>query len=281
MMRSRCALLALAMMIVVAPAVRAQDSPQTEDQPDLTGIKCVVKGERAANPNQSAEFEGGTVYFCCAGCKKKFESDPAAFMTKAHHQLVATGQYVQKACPMSGKPCSEGKTAKVGGVEVGVCCDHCLAMIENADSTEAKAELVFAKKPFAKGFEKKQAVKLKGVKCMMMPKKDVKPDQFAKYRDGKVFFCCKGCKGKFQKHTDDYATQANQQLVATGQYVQKGCPISGGSVDDEQVVEVNGIKVKVCCEKCAAKIKGADDDAARAEMVFGNAAFEKGFEKKK
>lgn len=43
--------------------------------------KCPVSGEEfvvdANSPH--AEHNGKTYYFCCSGCKKKFESDPAKF----------------------------------------------------------------------------------------------------------------------------------------------------------------------------------------------------------
>lgn len=46
--------------------------------------KCPVSGEEfvvdASSPK--AEHNGKTYYFCCSGCKKKFESDPAKFLNK-------------------------------------------------------------------------------------------------------------------------------------------------------------------------------------------------------
>jgi YHS domain-containing protein len=49
---------------------------------DLT--KCPVSGEEftveATSPK--AEHNGKTYYFCCGGCKAKFEANPAKFTTK-------------------------------------------------------------------------------------------------------------------------------------------------------------------------------------------------------
>jgi Cu+-exporting ATPase len=46
--------------------------------------KCPVSGEDfvvdASSPK--AEHNGKTYYFCCSGCKKKFESEPAKFLNK-------------------------------------------------------------------------------------------------------------------------------------------------------------------------------------------------------
>ncbi|AKU97720.1 Lead, cadmium, zinc and mercury transporting ATPase [Labilithrix luteola] len=47
--------------------------------------KCPVSGEEftveASSPK--VEYEGKTYYFCCGGCKKKFEADPAKFAKKS------------------------------------------------------------------------------------------------------------------------------------------------------------------------------------------------------
>jgi Cu+-exporting ATPase len=47
--------------------------------------KCPVSGEEftveATSPK--TEHDGKTYYFCCAGCKKKFEADPAKFAKKS------------------------------------------------------------------------------------------------------------------------------------------------------------------------------------------------------
>ncbi len=46
--------------------------------------KCPVTGEEfvveASSPK--AELEGKTYYFCCSGCKKKFEAEPAKYLKK-------------------------------------------------------------------------------------------------------------------------------------------------------------------------------------------------------
>ena len=46
--------------------------------------KCPISGEEfvvdASSPK--VEHNGKTYYFCCSGCKKKFEADPAKFLNK-------------------------------------------------------------------------------------------------------------------------------------------------------------------------------------------------------
>ncbi len=274
---------------------------------DLTDVKCIVNKNKEASKDASAKHLDGEVYFCCKGCVAKFEKSPKKYATKANHQLVISGQYVQKGCPMSGNPVKDGLTAKVGGTEVGFCCGGCKGKVDKAADLAAKADLVFSVDAFKKAFAKVKKeeggndgakgitgddgddgddgdeevkINLKDIKCMMMPKKGVKEEQAADYRKAKVFFCCKGCKGKFNKDPSKFAVQANQQLFASGQFKQTGCPFSGKPIDKDKMVKVNGVKVGVCCDHCKAKVEGAADDKARSELLFSDKAFEKGFAKK-
>ena len=266
------------MISTVALACPVQDDGAKEKS-KLAGIKCVVMGKQAKK-DFAVKYKEGEVYLCCSKCVTAFEKDPTKFATKSNHQLAASGQYVQKKCPMSGQALAEGIVSKVGGVEVGFCCGDCKKSVDDASDLAAKSKLVFADKPFAKGFEKKQSMDLAKVKCLMMPKRSVKAEHAVDYLGGKVFFCCKGCKSKFAKDQSKYEVLANQQLVSTGQFVQKACPISGSDVDSEYCVEINGNKICFCCDRCEGQVKKAADSTAQAEIVFSADRFKKGFEKK-
>jgi hypothetical protein len=121
-------------------------------------------------------------------------------------------------------------------------------------------------------------VSLKDVKCIMAGEKDAKEDKSAEWKDGKVFFCCDGCKGTFAKATKEekekIAPKANYQLVATKQYEQHACPMSGEKVDASKALEVGGTKVAFCCKNClgaAEKMKPEE----RVEKLFSEEAFKK------
>ena len=92
--------------------------------------------------------------------------------------------------------------------------------------------------------------------------------------------CCGGCAGKFAANSKSFAERANHQLVATNQYVQKGCPFSGGKVKADKMVSIAGTKVGFCCDGCMSKVASAKDDKAKMKLVFSDKAFSKGFEKK-
>ncbi|MDP6442974.1 MAG: hypothetical protein QGG36_16455 [Pirellulaceae bacterium] len=116
---------------------------------------------------------------------------------------------------------------------------------------------------------------LKGVKCLMNPKAAAKAEKSVAFKNGKVFFCCDGCAGKFTKAKDKFTTRGNHQLVATGQYKQGKCPLTGRPLNDKQTVKVGTVEVKLCCGRCKAKVAEATG-AKQAELVFSDAAFKKG-----
>ena len=109
---------------------------------------CPVS-EKKCNAEKHVAFDGGQVYFCCATCQKAFEAQPSKFAAKAHHQMVSTGQFVQKSCPIGGRPVKVGTQVNIGGVEVGFCCNKCKAKVQSA-SAEQQITMVFGN--LEKGF---------------------------------------------------------------------------------------------------------------------------------
>lgn len=123
-------------------------------------------------------------------------------------------------------------------------------------------------------------IDLEGIKCVVAPR-DAKAATATKYKEGEVFFCCNNCKGKFEKDPKQFTASANKQLVATEQYEQKACPISGRDLNPETALKVAGTEVTFCCMNCRGKVADAEEKE-QVEMVFGEKAFEKAkFEKKK
>jgi hypothetical protein len=123
-------------------------------------------------------------------------------------------------------------------------------------------------------------VDFKKVKCVVADK-PADQSKTADYKDGKVYFCCGGCAGKFAKDTKKFSAKANHQLVATKQYEQKGCPMSGGKVNKETLVKLGETELGFCCNNCKGKFESAKDDAEKLKLVFNDKAFEKGFQKVK
>ena len=119
----------------------------------LEGVKCVV-ATKDADATKSADYKDGKVYFCCGGCAGKFKGNEKKFATKANHQLVATKQYKQIKCPISGRDLNPETVVKIAGAEVAFCCNGCKSKVENAADDKEKMKIVFSEKAFAKGFAK-------------------------------------------------------------------------------------------------------------------------------
>ncbi len=146
-------LAALAFSLVVAMTGGAVALAETLD---LTGIHCLF-ADKAVNPEKSVAYKDGKVYFCCGNCAGKFQESPEKFASKGNMQLVATKQYEQKSCPLSGGPLNPDTKLKVGDAEVTFCCNNCKGKVSAAEPAE-QLELVFADKAFEKaGFAKAEA----------------------------------------------------------------------------------------------------------------------------
>ncbi|MCP4078726.1 MAG: YHS domain-containing protein [Planctomycetaceae bacterium] len=264
--------LLIAMVVLLLPAI-------VQGQ-DLKDVKCVVNPKMAAKADMKAKYMDGEVYFCCGACKAKFEADPAKYTAAANYQLATTGQYEQVACPFSGGEIDNGQAAKVGEMEVGLCCGNCKAKVEGAKDKTAQIDMLFSKKAFGKGYKpvKSEDIDLSKARCPMMDD-EVSAEYAADYRGGKVYFCCKRCVAAFEKNPEKYATAANAQLVVTGQFQQTACPFSGGPLADGTSVKLGDEELSFCCGNCKGKVEGAADDEARMQMVYSNKAFEKGFAK--
>lgn len=123
--------------------------------------------------------------------------------------------------------------------------------------------------------EKKEEKKF-SAKCPVSGK-DALEDKTVDYKGGKVYFCCAGCPDAFQKDTAKFAAKANQQLVATGQFKETKCPLTGGKLNTQTAIDVGGTKVCFCCNNCKGKV-AAKTGNDQIEMVFNDTAFGKGFE---
>ena len=113
-------------------------------------------------------------------------------------------------------------------------------------------------------------------KCPVSGEAAVK-EQAAAYREKEVYFCCEKCKAAFEADSAKYATKANHQLVQTKQFKQTKCPLTGGELNKEQSMSVNGVKVTFCCDMCKATMKEASKED-RLTKLFADDVFAKSFE---
>ena len=140
--------LRIAGVLLVVAAVIGSAAMVSAAPKEPKDAKCPVSG-KGCNPEKSADFAGGKVYFCCGNCETAFKGDSSKFAAKAHQQMVSTGQLVQKGCPFSGGPVKAGTEVKIGDAEVGFCCNNCKGKVEKAAPAE-QVNLVFG--DISKGF---------------------------------------------------------------------------------------------------------------------------------
>lgn len=122
------------------------------------------------------------------------------------------------------------------------------------------------------------------VKCAVSGDK-IDKEEFSKYKEGKVYFCCGGCKMDFDDSPKKFSQAANFQLLATGQYAQDSCPVTGKSSGhdhhtkkDMKKVNIEGLTVDLCCPGCLKKVNKSKD---KFSMLFSDKAYDKGFSKVK
>ena len=113
----------------------------------------------------------------------------------------------------------------------------------------------------------------KDAKCPVSGK-GCNPEKSTSFAGGSVYFCCGNCQKAFESNPTKFAAKAHQQMVSTGQLVQKGCPFSGGPVKAGTQLTIGDAEVGFCCNNCKGKVEKASPDE-QVNMVFGNIA--KGF----
>ena len=123
-------------------------------------------------------------------------------------------------------------------------------------------------------FSMGEGVSLEKIKCIMQPTKAAQESKSASWKEGKVYLCCGNCLAAFEKDKDKHAAKANLQLVATKQYKQEACPMSGGKIDASKSIEVGGAKISFCCDNCKGKAKDMTEKD-QVEKLFGEEAFKK------
>ena len=119
-----------------------------EDKKDaLAAARCPVSGKEV-KADQTVDYKGGKVYFCCENCPKAFDAKKHG--AKANHQLVVTGQAKQAKCPIAGRDLNPATKITVAGADVCFCCNNCKGKAEKASGDE-QISLIFGDAAFEKG----------------------------------------------------------------------------------------------------------------------------------
>jgi YHS domain-containing protein len=197
------ALLGVVLLLAVGRMTVAQNDAATKE----FKATCPVSGRPAIESSVVELPNGeGKAYFCCKNCPKAYAADPAKFENKVRLQLAETGQIVQVACPISGRPVNNEVKVALANAEVGFCCKNCLAKYEAADD-DGKVQVVFA--DLEKGFTRQTTCPVSG--------KPIKADASVEHEGKKVYFCCPGCPDAFKADPAKYMAKLPQFAKTNGQ----------------------------------------------------------------
>jgi YHS domain-containing protein len=136
-----CLVLGLTCSLSFAAADKAKDAKK----PQPINKKCPVEGGDV-DPDATIQYKGKTIGFCCAGCDKDFEKDPAKFMAVIDKELAAEkkggaadkkddakkGEGEKKQaelntkCPVSGDDVDKEVTQTYKGRTIAFCCKDCV-----------------------------------------------------------------------------------------------------------------------------------------------------------
>ena len=110
---------------------KLEDAGVTLEKAVVPQTTCPVMGGKI-NKNIFADYDGKRVYFCCAGCPKKFEEDPEAFIKKLEAQGVTVEKLVvpQTTCPVMGGKINKAIFADHAGKRIYFCCAGCTKKFE-------------------------------------------------------------------------------------------------------------------------------------------------------
>lgn len=157
MQRTRL-ILGLAVAAAAALTISATQADEAnsakKEAKEKVKVVCPVSG-KPIDKAHSLAYKKGKVFFCCPNCPKAFKAHTKKYATSANLQLVQTEQYVQTACPVSGRKLNPAQTLTIKGVEIGFCCPNCKGKVAKLEGKKQVAAVV-AEKPFKKAFEPKK-----------------------------------------------------------------------------------------------------------------------------
>ena len=111
--------LAKSMLVCLALAIVAQPGVTEDKKSPLDDLKCFIMKKRKVKGKKVVKHKGADLYLCCAACVKRFGKTPEKYESFANHQVVLTGQFVQKSCPVSGEAVNDGSPKlAINGVDV-------------------------------------------------------------------------------------------------------------------------------------------------------------------
>lgn len=199
-----------------APATDAAWSdPYTLETCPISGKKLGSMGDPVVK-----EYEGREVRFCCSGCVKPFEADPAAAWKKIDEAIIADQlrYYPLETCLVTGEPLvNDGKdTAEnfvFGNRLVRLCCGACEREFRASPKKFIDALNVAATAAQRKAYPLETCVVSTGpLGSMGEPTERVVAGRLMR-------FCCAGCEPKVERNPVKYLQTLDAAWQAKGMYL--------------------------------------------------------------
>lgn len=172
-------------------------------QQDDEMVTCAVSGEKMkkSEAKGSYEYKGTTYYFCCDNCIESFKKNPEKYINQESHEgqehMHQHGEdhareqgedtVVDPVCGMKLKKSDAKATHEYNGKTYYFCMEGC-------------------KEKFVKEPAKYASADENTVTCPVSGSSFNKSEAFgSKEYNGKTYyFCCAGCKEKFEKDPEKY-----------------------------------------------------------------------------
>jgi Cu+-exporting ATPase len=212
-------------------------------------LKCPVSGKefKKSEASPKYEYKGKTYYFCCAGCKDKFEKDPEKYIENLEQ---AESQSAHDA---------EHKDHE-HALQVEHEHDHVAAHAHeehaHAEHTEhAHAEHAEHAHASEHTRAEEEGLAIDPVCGMKVKKEDAKFTYV--HNDKTYYFCNAECKDKFTTAPGNYI-RADEGIVT--------CPVSGESFKKSEFTESMDYEGKTyyfCCVGCKEKFEKSPEKYAK------------------
>ena len=166
-------------------------------------VTCAVSGEKMkkSEAKGSYEYEGKTYYFCCDNCKETFVKDPVKYINQEGHKgqehVHQHGEEhahehgedtaVDPVCGMKIKKSDAKATYEYNGKTYYFCMEGC------------KEKFVKEPAKYVNADENKVTCPVSG---STFNKSDAHGSM--EYNGKTYYFCCAGCKEKFEKDPEKY-----------------------------------------------------------------------------
>lgn len=144
-------------------------------------------------------------------------------------------------CPVTNEPVNFRVNTTTDDGPVYFCCKTCAVKFEKAP--EKFSEATKAQHAALEQYERIQ------VNCPVTGN-PINKKVFTEVKDKRVYFCCKGCKIKFEGKRDKYAT-----ALKSSHTYQTRCPVMGGKINPAVFTDLpTGERIYYCCPGCDKKL---------------------------